>query len=87
MAKSRTQPTAKVFMTGPSQAVRLPHAFRFDCKTVSIRRDGNSLVLTPMPRTWDDLLIAEGDAFTDEFIASALDDSDLPSLEKRAEIE
>lgn len=87
MAKSQTEPTAKVFMTGPSQAVRLPQAFRFECETVSIRREGNSLVLTPLPRTWDDLLIAEGEGFTDEFIASVLDDSDLLPLEKRAKIE
>ena len=46
--------TAKVFMSGRSQAVRIPKEFRFEGEEVSIRRSGASLVLTPMPRrTWD----------------------------------
>jgi len=39
--------TGKVFMTGRSQAVRLPKAVRFDCEEVSIERDGERLILTP----------------------------------------
>ena len=74
--------TAKVFMSGTSQAVRLPRAYRFDCETVTIRRDGDSLVLTPVPTTWDDLR-AEGEGLSDDFIAAALDDSDLLALEDR----
>jgi antitoxin VapB len=31
--------TAKIFMTGRSQAVRLPVEFRFDVEEVFIRRD------------------------------------------------
>ena len=87
MAKKETQATAKVFMTGPSQAVRLPQAFRFECDTVSIRREGASLVLTPLPRTWDDLLIAGGEAFSDEFIEAVLDDGDLLPIETQADIQ
>ena len=33
------KPTAKVFKTGRSQAVRLPKAFQFDVPEVFIRRD------------------------------------------------
>ena len=42
---------AKVFMTGRSQAVRLPKAYRFDSDEVSIEKqlDG-SVVLRPKPR-------------------------------------
>lgn len=48
-------PNAKVFMSGRSQAVRIPKEFRFDGTEVTIRRSGSSLVLTPAPkRTWDD---------------------------------
>ena len=48
-------PTAKVFMSGRSQAVRIPKEFRFDSDEVTIRRSGASLVLTPArKRTWDD---------------------------------
>ena len=39
--------TAKVFMTGRSQAVRIPRAFRFDTPEVYVRRHGDSLLLTP----------------------------------------
>jgi antitoxin VapB len=34
--------TAKVFMNGRSQAIRLPAAFRFEEKEVFIRRDVNT---------------------------------------------
>ncbi len=38
--------TAKIFMTGRSQAVRLPVEFRFDVEEVFIRRD--PIYLTPI---------------------------------------
>jgi antitoxin VapB len=44
--------TAKVFMTGRSQAVRLPKEYRFNCDEVLIERDGKRLILTPRPRSW-----------------------------------
>jgi antitoxin VapB len=37
--------TAKVFMTGRSQAVRLPKAYRFDTDEVSIERQPDGSVL------------------------------------------
>ncbi len=47
-------PTAKVFMSGRSQAVRIPKEFRFEGDEVTIHRSGASLVLTPAKkRTWD----------------------------------
>ena len=45
---------AKVFMSGRSQAVRIPAAFRIAAPEVTIVRRGNSLVLTPRaPMTWN----------------------------------
>ena len=45
--------TAKVFANGRSQAVRLPKAFRFSGKEVSVRRDGEAVVLEPIKgRAW-----------------------------------
>ena len=38
---------AKLFMTGRSQAVRLPQAFRFEGREVRIRRFGNGVLLEP----------------------------------------
>lgn len=49
---------AKVFMTGRSQAVRLPKAFRVDGDRVRVRREGNRIVLEPMFASTDDWLAA-----------------------------
>ena len=39
--------TAKIFTTGRSQAVRLPKAYRFNTKEVSIERQGDAVILRP----------------------------------------
>ena len=39
--------TAKIFTTGRSQAVRLPKAYRFDTKEVTIERQGDAVILRP----------------------------------------
>lgn len=43
-------PTAKVFQSGNSQAVRLPKEFRFPAgvEEVAIRRQGDRIVLEPL---------------------------------------
>jgi antitoxin VapB len=40
--------TAKVFMSGRSQAVRLPKAYRVDAAEMTIERVGDALVLRPI---------------------------------------
>jgi antitoxin VapB len=54
-----TLPTAKVFTTGRSQAVRLPKAFRFNTSEVTIERQGDALVLRPKVQSkdewWDEM--------------------------------
>lgn len=40
---------AKVFWSGRSQAVRLPKEFRVEGDEVTIRREGNAIVLEPPP--------------------------------------
>ena len=40
--------TAKLFMHGRSQAVRLPKEFRLPGKEVRVRRVGNGVLLEPM---------------------------------------
>lgn len=42
------QPTAKLFMHGRSQAVRLPKAFRFEGTEVRVSRVGDKVILEPM---------------------------------------
>ena len=44
---------AKVFMSGRSQAVRLPKAFRLDVSEVRVRREGATLILEPIEQGWD----------------------------------
>jgi len=39
---------AKIFITGRSQAVRLPKAFRFDTDEVTIEKVGNAVILRPL---------------------------------------
>lgn len=39
---------ARIFKNGRSQAVRLPRDFRFDGDEVSIRREGDAVILEPV---------------------------------------
>ena len=66
--------TAKVFMNGRSQAVRLPKEFRFDCEEVFIERHGDQVVLTAKEPSWDAFFNSES-VFGDDFLA---DRDDLP---------
>jgi antitoxin VapB len=42
--------TAKLFMHGRSQAVRLPKEFRFEGKEVRVSRQGDKVILEPMEK-------------------------------------
>jgi len=42
--------TAKLFRNGRSQAVRLPKEFRFEGGEVSVRREGDAVILEPLKR-------------------------------------
>jgi antitoxin VapB len=64
--------TAKIFMNGRSQAVRLPAAFRFDAKEVFIRRDPKTgdVILSQKPTTWDGFFEAlKGVEIPDDFLS------------------
>ncbi len=64
--------TAKLFMNGRSQAVRLPAEFRFEGKEVWIRRDpatGN-VILSPRPDNWDSFFkLLEGVEVPEDFLS------------------
>jgi antitoxin VapB len=52
-AKAKPQPsisTAKVFMHGRSQAVRLPKEFRFEGDEVRVSKVGDKVILEPMEK-------------------------------------
>ncbi len=59
--------TAKVFMSGRSQAVRLPKEFRFDVDEVCIQKIGDAVVLYPRGKGWD--IMSEGiREFSEDFM-------------------
>lgn len=62
--KPVTMTSAKLFLNGRSQAVRLPKAFRFDGLTeVFIERDGDRVILSPGRRPSIERLIGALDQF------------------------
>ena len=61
--------TAKLFWSGPSQAVRLPRAYRVDGREVRIRRRGRAIVLEPVPDSWAWLDAVAGD-LDEDFVAA-----------------
>ena len=53
--------TAKLFMTGRSQAVRLPLELRFEGKEVIAKRFGSGVLLLPMDAPWEIMKEALGE--------------------------
>jgi antitoxin VapB len=45
--------TARLFMNGRSQAVRLPKEFQFNSENVYIQRVGEAVMLFPVDREWE----------------------------------
>ena len=70
--------TAKLFMNGKSQAVRLPKQFRFDGEEVFIKRVGNAVVLLPKAQSWQTMIDSLA-MFSDDF----MEDREQPGLEER----
>jgi antitoxin VapB len=67
MATAKTA-TARLFLNGKSQAVRLPKEFRFRGDKVFIKRVGNAVVLLPYEASWQTL--AESlERFSEDFMA------------------
>lgn len=63
---------ARVFMSGRSQAVRIPAEYRFTAKEVYIRKDPQSgdVILSQVPGSWDEVYAALDRAgFPDDFLA------------------
>lgn len=53
--------TAKLFMTGRSQAVRLPRAYRFEGSEVVVKHFGGGVLLLPKNKPWEILEEALGE--------------------------
>ena len=70
--------TAKLFMNGASQAVRLPAEFRFEGSEVQITREGDRVVLSPVKNSLADFLM-DGPRASRNFLQ---DVEDLPVQER-----
>lgn len=68
--------TAKLFVNGRSQAVRLPREFRFRGDEVRIRREGRRVILEPIADEW-------GDAFWESFGSW---DEEIPRLDEHPQL-
>ncbi len=60
--------TAKLFVNGRSQAVRLPKEYRFSGNEVYIRKVGNSVMLFPKEQVWETFLSGLN-SFSDDFLS------------------
>lgn len=73
---------AKIFQNGHSQAVRLPKEFRFSTKEVVIIPLGNSIVLQPLLKTWQEVF--DKITPTNDFFTQGRED--IPSQERKWEL-
>lgn len=79
--KGDVMDTAKIFKNGRSQAVRIPKKYRFNTSKVSIRQQGESIILTP-----------ERDVSWNEFFKNhtcpdfELDRSDAQKIQEREQL-
>ncbi|HAE17425.1 MAG TPA: AbrB/MazE/SpoVT family DNA-binding domain-containing protein [Erysipelotrichaceae bacterium] len=71
--------TAKIFINGGSQAVRLPKTCRFDGNEVLVNRIGNIVILMPKDDPWS-AMMSSLSMFTDDFMKEEIED--LPVQER-----
>ena len=60
--------TAKLFINGRSQAVRLPKEFRFEGSEVYIRKLGDKVILSSKQPSWDEFFNSAS-VFDDDFLS------------------
>jgi len=70
--------TARVFRNGQSQAIRLSKAFRFNSKEAFIRREGENVILSPKPNSWEGFFASDIRPTSD-----FMEDRDQPGMEER----
>lgn len=74
-----TRKKTKLFMSGNSQAVRIPREFKLEGDEVEIQRRGNTLVIRQKKQTWQPLTESLA-MFSDDFME---DGRRQPPLQKR----
>jgi len=75
---------AKVFMSGRSQAVRIPAEFRFSSNEVYIRRDpkNGDLILSQAPGNWEEIFAALDRAGVPDDFLTPEDRAEVPPQER-----
>lgn len=71
--------TAKIFLNGRSQAVRLPKEFQFVGNDVIIQKIGDAVLLIPNNKAWN-IFLQGLNNFSDDFMK---DGRKQPKLNKR----
>lgn len=69
----------KVFISGNSQAVRLPKEYQVDDKELFIQKIGSTIILFPKKKPWDTFEKSLTE-FTDDFMA---DGRSQPKMQER----
>ena len=64
--------SAKLFINGRSQAVRLPKEFQFEGNDVLIQKVGDAVILLPHDKPWEVFLHGLNN-FTDDFMKEGRD--------------
>ena len=72
--------TARLFINGRSQAVRLPKEFQFKGESVYIQKVGDAVILVPFDKAWETFLHGLN-SFSDDFMSEGR----LQELEQRRE--
>jgi antitoxin VapB len=70
--------SAKIFMNGRSQAVRLPKDCRFDCDEVYVEKQGDKVIISAVRPGWDEFFDAVS-VFGDDFLTNR---ENLPPQER-----
>jgi antitoxin VapB len=61
--------TARLFINGRSQAVRLPKDFQFQGENVYIQKIGDAVILVPVGKEWE-VFMHGLNSFSDDFMSN-----------------
>jgi len=61
-------PTARLFLNGRSQAVRLPKEYQFEGDDVYIQRVGEAVMLYPVDKEWE-IFLHGLDSFSSDYMS------------------
>lgn len=73
--------TAKLFLNGNSQAVRLPKSFRFKGNEAFISKIGDAIILFPKQEKWESLFSS-----LDKFSPDFMPERNQPEIQKREDL-